>query len=111
MQSMQLQMSRVMRKWDYCLCKNKGADQLRSQPVTAKLISAFVFATWILLKSEISSFLPASVTVQVGLCQTWLETTEDQFSHVVAHIKLAQLSWNDHVIGMPDEQLLKKVSC
>ena len=28
-----------MRKPDFCLCKNKGADQLR------KLISAFVFAT------------------------------------------------------------------
>ena len=38
------QMSRVVRKRDYCLCKNKDADQLRSKK---KLISAFVFATWI----------------------------------------------------------------
>ena len=28
-----------MRKPDFCLCENKGADQLRSKP-----ISAFVFA-------------------------------------------------------------------
>ena len=27
----------------FCICKNKAADQLRG-PVTAKLISAFVFA-------------------------------------------------------------------
>ena len=46
-------------KTGFWLCENKGADQLRS---TAKLISAFVFATRILSiisllrRSEISSF-------------------------------------------------------
>ena len=35
-------MSRIVRKPDFCLGENKGADQLRG---TAKLISAFVFAT------------------------------------------------------------------
>ena len=49
-----------MRKPDFCLCENKGA-------VTAKLISAFVFATR-LPKSECSSFLLSSVAVQAGLC-------------------------------------------
>ena len=39
-----------MRKPDFCLGENKGADQLRGnreadQRLTAKLISAFVFAT------------------------------------------------------------------
>ena len=33
-----------MRKLDFCLCKNKGAD---SFAVTVKLISAFAFATQI----------------------------------------------------------------
>ena len=37
--------SHIMRKPTFYICENKGADQLRS---TAKLISAFVFATWIL---------------------------------------------------------------
>ena len=37
-------MSLVMRKPAFCICENKEADQLA---VTAKLISAFVFATWI----------------------------------------------------------------
>ena len=40
----QANMSRVMRKPAFCICENKDADQLRG---TAKLISAFVFATWI----------------------------------------------------------------
>ena len=35
-------MSRIVRKPRYCICVNKDTDQL-----TAKLISAFVFATWI----------------------------------------------------------------
>ena len=37
-------MHRVVRKPFFCICENKDADQLRG---TAKLISAFVFATWI----------------------------------------------------------------
>ena len=39
-------MNRIMRKPDFCLCENKGVDEI-SFAVTAKLISAFVFATWI----------------------------------------------------------------
>ena len=35
-------LSHVMRKPTFCICLNKGADQLRT---TAKLISTFVFAT------------------------------------------------------------------
>ena len=47
------QLSHVMRKPDFCICENKGADQLRSN---LKLISAFVFATISLFpKSEIFS--------------------------------------------------------
>ena len=48
-----IQLSLRMRKPTICICENKGADQLRSNceaisfAVTAKLISAFVFATWI----------------------------------------------------------------
>ena len=39
-------MSRDVRKPDFCVCENKDADQLRGN-LTAKLISAFVFATQI----------------------------------------------------------------
>ena len=37
-----VELSRVVRKPAFCICENKDADQLRG---TAKLISAFVFAT------------------------------------------------------------------
>ena len=40
-------MSLVMRKPAFCICENKDADQLRGN--RAKLISAFVFATQIVL--------------------------------------------------------------
>ena len=35
-----------MRKPEFCICENKDADQLRGNR-EADLISAFVFATWI----------------------------------------------------------------
>ena len=38
-------LSHLVRKPTFCICETKDADQLRG--VTAKLISAFVFATWI----------------------------------------------------------------
>ena len=55
-----------MRKPDFCLCKNKGADQLRSNcEADQRLCFRYTdSAISLLLKSEISSFLPASVTVQ-----------------------------------------------
>ena len=34
-------MSRAMKKMDFCLCKNKGVDQCA---VTAQLIDTFIFA-------------------------------------------------------------------
>ena len=61
-----------MRKPDFCLCENKGADQLRSFRYTDSTLS-------LLIKSEISSFYAASGTVHVGLCQTWFETPKTGF--------------------------------
>ena len=65
-------MSHVTRKPDFCLCENKGTDQLRSN-------CAFVLALSLLFKSKISSFYAASGTVHVGLCQTWSETPKTGF--------------------------------
>ena len=52
--------------------------------VTAKLISAFVFTTWIVqslyyLHPKISSLEPSSVAVQPGLFGTWSETPKTGF--------------------------------
>ena len=51
-------MSRIVRKRDYCLCENKGADQLRSNCEADQRL-CFRYSDSViplLLKSEISSF-------------------------------------------------------
>ena len=50
-------MSRIVRKQDYCLCENKGADQLRSNcEADQRLCFRYSDSTIpLLLKSEISS--------------------------------------------------------
>ena len=70
-----------MRKPDFCLCENKGADQLRSNCETdQRLCFRYTDRTIsLLLKSEISSFQPASVTVQAGLCKTSSEVLKTSF--------------------------------
>ena len=68
-------------KTGFCLGENKGADQLRSNcEAVQRLYFCYRDGTIsLLLKSEISSFLPTSVTVQVGLCRTWSETPKTGF--------------------------------
>ena len=69
------------KKTDVCLCENKGEDQLRSNcEADQRLCFRYTENTVaLLLKSEISSFWPASVTEQVCLCQTWSETPKTGF--------------------------------
>ena len=70
-------MSRIVRKPDFCLGENKGADQLRGNCEADQRL-CFRYSDSkipLLLKSEISSFLLFSVLVQVGLCRTCSETT------------------------------------
>ena len=69
-------MSLVIWKPAFCICKNKGADQLCGNRAADQ---CFCFCyidstTLLLLKSVISSLKPSSVTVQPGLCWTWSET-------------------------------------
>ena len=74
-------MSRDARKPDNCLCENKGADQLRgNREADQRLCFRYSDSTIPpLLNSKISSFKLLSVTVQVGLCQTWSETPKTGF--------------------------------
>ena len=67
--------------------KTKAQTSFVVTSFTAKLISAFVFATQIVQclfflnpKSQASSLPLCSVTVQASLCQTWLKTTLLVFS-------------------------------
>ena len=63
-----LHLSRIMRKPAFCICENKGEDQLGSAE-TMKLISAFVFATYIVL-----SLYPVSPKFQASSHLQWLHS-------------------------------------
>ena len=65
-----------MGKPAFGICKNKGADQLRTNcAADQRLCFCYSDSTIPLLhKSEISSLYPASMDVQSGLCGTWSET-------------------------------------
>ena len=70
-------MSHHMGKPTICICENKDTDQLRgNHEADQRLCFRYTGSTIpILLKSEISSFYPFSVTVQPDLCRTCSETT------------------------------------
>ena len=66
-----------MGKPTICTGENKDADQLRgNREADQRLCLRYSDSTiLLLLKSEISSFHPAPVTVQPDLCRTCSETT------------------------------------
>ena len=74
-------MSRVVRKPAFCICENKGADQLRgNREADQRLCFRYKDSTIPLLpKSEISSLYPSSVAVQPGLCRTRSEIPKTGF--------------------------------
>ena len=74
-------MSQCVRKPTICIWESKGADQLHGN-YTADHRLYFLYEDStipLLLKSKISSFLPVSVTVRVGLRLTLSETQIDGF--------------------------------
>ena len=75
-------LSRIMRKSTFCICENKDADQLRgNRAADQRLCFRYIDSTIPLLpKSEISSLLPSSVAVQLGLRRTRSETRMLVFS-------------------------------
>ena len=76
-----LNLSHVIRKPAFCVCENKGADQLRSNcAADQRLCFGYIDSTIPLLpKSEISSLQQSSVTVQPGLYRIWSETPKTGF--------------------------------
>ena len=76
-----LYMGHVVRKPAFCICENKDADQLRgNREADQRLCFRYTDSTIPQLhKSEISSLLPSSLTVQPILCRTWLETPKTGF--------------------------------
>ena len=99
-------MSRLMGKQTICKGENKDADQLRgNREADQRLCFRYTDSTLsLLLKFEISSFLPASVTVQPDLCQTCSETTLLVFPRQGSYLMVTQaykhqnnLCFNDNV--------------
>ena len=70
-----------MRKPDFCISENEGADQLRSNwAADQRLCIRYINSTIPLPpKSKISSIYPTSVALQPGLCHTWSETPKIGF--------------------------------
>ena len=95
-------MSRIVRKPDFCLRESKGADQLRgNREADQRLCFRYTDSIFpLLLISEISSFYSASVTVQVSLCQTWAETPKTGF--LASRLKI--LMFNKEIYGVLSPQ-------
>ena len=74
-------MSCDVRKPDFCICKNKDADQLRgNREADQRLCFRYTDSSIpLLLKYEISILQPSSVVVQPGLCRTWSEIQKTGF--------------------------------
>ena len=81
-------MSLLMRKPTICIWENNDADQLRgNREADQRLCFRYLDSTIpLLLKSEISSFYPDSVTVQPDFGSDLLGNPEDRFSRVAAHM-------------------------
>ena len=78
-------------KTRFCICKNKGAEQLYSN-CTADQCLCFRYTNCtipLLSKSKISSLYLSSVTVVTGLCPTWSKIHRPVFS-ITAHLILLQ---------------------
>ena len=101
-----------MRKSKFCLCKNKGADQLRSYCEAEQHLSFHytVSTNPLVLKSDISSFQPPSVAAQAGLCETWSETLKTVFLMSRLNYKRNDVKKNIvPVKNLPFQQLLHAV--
>ena len=72
-----------MRKPEFCLCENKGADQLCSDFVFATQIVQFLL--YLYLKFQASSLL---LWLYRPVCVRTDRRPEDRFSHVTAHITI-----------------------
>ena len=84
-------LNHVMRKTDFCLFENKGADQLHSKcEADQRLCFHYMKSTIpLLLKSEISSSYPsASIHMRLHgpVCIGHGRKPEDQFYRVAAHL-------------------------
>ena len=81
-------MSRIMRKSAFCICKNKGADQLcGNHAADQRLCFRYIVSMISLLSiSIISSLQSPSLAAQLICVEPYQETPEDRFSHDAANV-------------------------
>ena len=89
---MKYNISRVMRKSDFCKCKKQRCRSAAPQPHGCfRYIDCTIP---LFLKSEISSLMQSSVVVQPSLCRTWSETQKTGFltTRLICHCMTNQLN-------------------
>ena len=77
-------MSHIKKNLDFCLCENKGADQLYSN-CTVDHCLCFRYTDSTIPLVPISNI--SSVTVQADLCPNWSETVKIIFSRRCSYVK------------------------
>ena len=77
-----IDINHIMRKLAFCMCENKGADQLHGyREADQHLCFHYIGSTIpLLFKPQFSNLKPSSVVVQPGLYWTWSETSKTVFS-------------------------------
>ena len=83
-------MSHVMRKPDFCICENKGADQLCGNRTTDQRLCFRYTDSTITLLSKFEFFKPLAIFCGSTARFVWdlVGNPEDRFSHNEAHIIL-----------------------
>ena len=76
-----------MRKPAFCICENKGAEQLPSNPAADQCLSFhYIGQSLSLLNSNFKASSYLLLAVRPSLCWTWSGTPEYRLSCNVAHI-------------------------
>ena len=78
-----------MRKPDFCICENKGADQLHDSRAADQHL-CFHYTDSMIPLNFLNPEFQYSMAVQPGLFQTRSETPEDRFSHNAAQVLYLQ---------------------
>ena len=90
-------MSRVVRKRDYCLCENKGADQLRSNCEADQRL-CFRYTDSTIFQIRNFKLLACFCSCTARFVSDLVGNPEDRFSRVAAHMMslslgLCELFW------------------
>ena len=77
-----------MRKHTFCICENKGADQLGGSPAAGQCLCLHYMdrTAPLLPKSKFSSLLVISVAVEPSFVSDQVRNPKDRFCRYAAHL-------------------------